>query len=170
MVCGQGIDVFLYLVDHQYESRRAVYAPLPDGGWRHLLADRLSEYLWEFNTPKFSQKKRKDLNGLFQQVIGISVSKAIKDLLEDDELCCRLDAVVTLRGKIAHTGDALEDPLSPDILREHTDSFVEAAAAVEVIVHQEFRNKLAFAPWQITEPLKQVLRPVARNKLQDGWL
>ena len=27
MVCGQGIDVFLYLVDHQYESRRAVYAP-----------------------------------------------------------------------------------------------------------------------------------------------
>ena len=99
------------------------------------------------------------------------MSNAIELLLEDNGLCGHLDAVVTLRGKIAHTGDAqAEDRLSPDILRKHTSAFVEAAAAVDVIVHQEFRNKLGFAPWQITEPIRQALRSVARDKLQDGWL
>ena len=141
-------------------------AMLPDGGWRKLLADRLSEYVPDFNTPKFSRQRGKDLNGLFRQVLGIKVSSAIEDLLEDAGLCGRLDAVVTLRGEIAHTGDApAEDRLSPDILRQHTSSFVEAAAALDVIVHKEFSNKLGFAPWQITQRVREALRQVARDKL-----
>ena len=141
-------------------------AMLPDGGWRQLLADRLSEYVSGFNTPKFSRQQGKDLNGLFRQVLGIKVSSAIAGLLEDEGLCGRLDDVVTLRGEIAHTGDApAEDRLSPDILRQHTSSFVEAAAALDVIVHKEFSNKLGFAPWQITQPVREALRQVARDKL-----
>ena len=94
------------------------------------------------------------------------MSSATEDLLEDEGLCGRLDAVVTLRGEIAHTGDApAEGPLSPDILRQHTSSFVEAAAALDVIVHKEFSNKLGFAPWQITQPVREALRQVARDKL-----
>ena len=141
-------------------------AMLPDGGWRQLLADRLNEYLPDFNTPKFSRQRGKDLNSLFRQVLGIRVSDKIEDFLDDNGLCGRLDAVVTLRGEIAHTGDAqAENRLSPDILRNHTASFIEAAAAVDVIVHQEFQIGLGFAPWQITEPLRQVLRQVARDKI-----
>lgn len=141
-------------------------AMLPDGGWRQLLADRLKEYVPDFNTPKFSRQRGKDLNGLFRQVLGIKMSRAIEGLLEDEGLCDRLDAVVTLRGEIAHTGDAqAEDRLSPEILRQHTSSFIEAAAAVDAIVHQEFRNKLGFAPWQLTQPVRDAVREVARNKL-----
>ena len=139
---------------------------LPDGGWRQLLADRLNEYVPDFNTPKFNRQRGKDLNGLFRQVLGIKLSDKIENLLEDVGLCDRLDAVVTLRGEIAHTGDAqVENRLSPNALRQHTSSFVEAAAAVDVIVHQEFRNRLGFAPWQITNPIRLVLRQVARDKL-----
>lgn len=141
-------------------------ALLPDGGWRQLLVDRLDEYVPDFNTPKFSRQRGKDLNGLFRQVLGIKMSTAIEDFLEDEGLCARLDAVVTLRGEIAHTGDAqAEDRLSVAILQQHVNSFVEAAAAVDVIVHREFRNKLGFAPWQITQPVRDALREVARNKL-----
>ena len=141
-------------------------AMLPDGGWRQLLVDRLEEYLPDFNTPKFSRHKGKDLNELFRQVIGIKISSEIESFLEEEGLCGRLDAIVTLRGEIAHTGEArAEERLSPDLLLQHTHSFVEAAAAVDVIIHQQFREKLGFAPWQITQPLKDVLRVVARNKL-----
>ncbi|QPC42746.1 hypothetical protein HW532_08565 [Kaustia mangrovi] len=141
-------------------------AMLPDGGWRDLLADRLNDYIPDFNTPKFVRQRGKDLNGLFRQVLGIKMSRAIEEFVEDEGLCERLDAVVTLRGEIAHTGDAqAEDRLSPDILRQHTASFIEAAAAVDVITHQEFRGKLGFAPWQITQPIRDALRQVARDKL-----
>ena len=141
-------------------------AMLADGGWRQLLADRLGEYVPDFNTPKFSRHGSKDLNGLFRQVLGIKMSSAIEAFLEDDGLCGRLDAVVTLRGEIAHTGDApVQDRLTPEVLRQHTSSFVEAAAAVDVVIHQEFRNRLGFAPWQITLPVRDALRQVARDKL-----
>ena len=145
-------------------------AKLPDGGWRSLLTDRLNEYLSDFNTPRFSRQWGKNLNELFRLVLGIrKVSKAIEDLLEDNGLCDRLDGVVTLRGKIAHTGDAPdEDRLSPCILRRHTDSFIEAAAAVDVVVHREFRHRLGFAPWRITKPVREALRQVACDKLQTG--
>ena len=162
-------DLIKYAGD-QYQGKQdpltEKIAMLPDGGWRKLLADRLNDYVPDFNTPKFKRQRGKDLNGLFRQVLGIKLSDKVEDLLEDVGLCDRLDAVVTLRGEIAHTGDAhAEDRLSPDMLREHTSSFVEAAAAVDVIVHQEFRNNLGFAPWQITEPVRQALRQVARDKL-----
>lgn len=141
-------------------------AMLPDGGWRQLLNGRLNEYIPDFNTPKFSRQRGKDLNGLFRQVLGIKMSNEIEGFLEEAGLCVRLDGIVTLRGEIAHTGDAqAEDRLSPDILRQHTASFIEAAAAVDVIFHTEFRNKLGFAPWQITQPIRQALRQVAQNKI-----
>lgn len=141
-------------------------ALLPDGGWRQLLVDRLAEYTPDFNTPKFSRQRGKDLNGLFRQVLGIKISTALEAFLEDQGLCGRLDAVVTLRGEIAHTGDAQAgNRLTPALLRQHTVSFIEAAAAIDVIIHSEFRNKLGFAPWQITQPVREALRQVARNKL-----
>ena len=141
-------------------------AMLPDGGWRQLLNGRLNEYIPDFNTPKFSRQRGKDLNGLFRQVLGIKMSNEIEGFLEEEGLCGRLDGIVTLRGEIAHTGDAqAEDRLSPDILRQHTASFIEAAAAVDVIIHTEFRNKLGFAPWQITQPIRQALRQVAQDKI-----
>jgi hypothetical protein len=141
-------------------------AMLPDGGWRQLLNGRLNEYIPDFNTPKFSRQRGKDLNGLFRQVLGIKMSNEIEGFLEEAGLCVRLDGIVTLRGEIAHTGDAqAEDRLSPDILRQHTASFIEAAAAVDVIFHTELRNKLGFAPWQITQPIRQALRQVAQNKI-----
>ena len=141
-------------------------ALLPDGGWRQVLVDRFNEYVPDFNTPKFSRQRGKDLNGLFRQVLGAKISGAIEDFLGEEGLCGRLDAVVTLRGEIAHTGDAqAEDRLSPAILQQHVSSFVEAAATVDVIIHQEFRNKLGFAPWQITRPIREALRQVARDKL-----
>ena len=141
-------------------------AMLPDGGWRQLLVDRLNKYVPDFNTPKFSRQRGKDLNGLFRQVLGIKISNAIECFLEEKDLCNRLDAVVTLRGEIAHTGDAqAKDHLSAYILKQHTSSFLEAAAALDVIVHKEFRDKLGFAPWQITQPVKDALPQVASNKL-----
>ncbi|MDE2773172.1 MAG: HEPN domain-containing protein [Gemmatimonadota bacterium] len=140
-------------------------AMLPDGRWRQLLLDRLNDYLPEFNTPKFSRNRGKDLNDLFRHILGIrSMSTALEDFVEENGLSGHLDAVVTLRGEIAHTGDA-ESRLSPRILRQHTESFIEAAAAVDSIIYQEFRNNLGFAPWQITEKIRQALRPIARDKL-----
>ena len=162
-----------YLIQYagsQYKGNqdplREKVAMLPDGGWRQLLNGRLNEYVPDFNTPKFFRQRGKDLNGLFRQVLGKKMSNEIEDFLEEEGLCGRLDGIVTLRGEIAHTGDAqAEDRLSPDILRQHTASFIEAAAAVDVIIHTEFRNKLGFAPWQITQPIRQALRQVAQDKI-----
>jgi len=141
-------------------------ALLPDGGWRQLLVDRLAEYTPDFNTPKFTRQRGKDLNGLFRQVLGIKISTALESFLEDQGLCARLDGVVTLRGEIAHTGDAQAgNRLTCALLRLHTASFIEAAAAIDVIIHREFRTKLGFAPWQITQPIRNTLRPIAQNKI-----
>ena len=53
----------------------------------------------------------------FGRFSGSKCPVQLRSLLEDEGLCGRLDAVVTLRGEIAHTGDApAEDRLSPDIL------------------------------------------------------
>ena len=138
-------------------------AMLPDGGWRELLVTRFDEYVADFNTPKFSRQRGKDLNGLFRQVLGGGkMSGKIENLYGDADLCGRLDDIVTLRGEIAHTGDArAENKLSPEILKQHVRSFVQAAAAVEMIVYKEFHDKLGFAPWQITEPVKEALGPVS---------
>lgn len=141
-------------------------AMLPDGGWRQLLADRLDEYLPDFNTPKFRRTRGKDLNDLFQKVLGIKVSGRIENFLQHNGLCDQLDAVVSLRGKIAHTGDAPpEFRLSPETLERYTTSFVEAAAALDVIVYKEFKKKLGFAPWQITQSIRQALRQDARGRI-----
>ena len=52
----------------------------------------------------------------FGRFSGSSCPMKVEDLLEDVGLCDRLDAVVTLRGEIAHTGDAqAENRLSPNI-------------------------------------------------------
>lgn len=135
-------------------------ALLPDDGWKQLLTDRLEEYVADFNTPKFSrQGSKKDLNGLFRCVLGTNISTAIEELLTEPGLCGRLDSIVTLRGEIAHTGGTqLEDRLNAALLKEHTATFVEAAAAIDVIVHQHFRNCFKFVPWKITSQVREVLR------------
>lgn len=141
-------------------------AMLPDGGWRQLLVDRLNEYLPDFNTPKFSRQRGKDLNGLFRQVLGLKISESINELLDEAGFCRDLDAIVTLRGEIAHTGEAAaENRLSSDLLRQHTRCFIEAAAAIDAIIHREFRTNLEFAPWQITQQVRNVLRDSANAKL-----
>lgn len=141
-------------------------AMLPDQGWKTLLADRLTEYIRDFNTPKFTRRNGKDLNGLFRAALGIKISPSLSDFLEDEDFCQNIDNVITLRGEIAHTGDAApENRLSADILETHTKSFIEAAASIDVIIHREFRNQFGFAPWQITAPIRTSLREVARAKL-----
>ena len=141
-------------------------AMLPDGGWRQLLVDRLNEFLPDFNTPKFSRQRGKDLNSLFRLVVGIKVSSEIESFLNDEGLCQRLDDVVTLRGEISHTGDApVKERLSPDLLRQHTQAFIKAAAALDVIIRREIRNTLGFPSWQITEPIRQALGQGARDNL-----
>lgn len=162
-------DLIRYAGD-QYDGKNPLdqkLAMLPDGGWRQLLVGRLNEYIKEFNTPKFYRDQGKNLNRLFRQTLGLrKMSTEIENLLEDSGFCARLDQVVTLRGKIAHTGTTpANDRLSPDILRQHTDSFIEAAAAVDVIVYQEFLTRFGFTPWQMTEPMRQALRQVAQDKL-----
>ena len=140
-------------------------AKLPDGGWRQLLADRLEEYMLDFNTPKFSRSRGKNLNALFDHVLGLKISREIEEFLEDDGFCQRLDDLVSLRGEIAHRGAVESERLSSDRLRNCTSSFVEAAAAIEVIVHRQFRERFEFVPWQITKPVKQALRESACNKI-----
>lgn len=141
-------------------------ALLTDEKWKQLLSDRLEEYIPDFNTPKFRRQRGKDLNCLFRLVLGEKVSSAIEDLLNEPGLCNRLDAIVTLRGEIAHTGEpAPKDRLTADILREHLVSFIEAAAAIDVVVHRHFRERFGFAPWQITAPVRQALREPVRANL-----
>ena len=140
-------------------------ALLTDDGWKRLLTDRLEEYIRDFNTPKFRRQRGKDLDGLFRLVLGTRVSSAIEDLLGEAGLCDRLDAIVTLRGEIAHTGEpAPDDRLTADLLREHLASFIEAAAAIDVFVHRHFRERFGFVPWQITVPVRQAIRePIGAN-------
>ena len=141
-------------------------AMLPDGGWKRLINERISEYISDFNTPKFRRQRGKDLNGLFRHILGVRMSQEIDNFVEEQGFCESLDAVVTLRGEIAHTGGAApENRLTAVLLRNHSRLFVEAAAAVEAILHREFRENLDFAPWQITRPVRESLRPVAAAKL-----
>lgn len=141
-------------------------ALLPDEGWKQLLCDRSDEYIRDFNTPKFSRQRGKDLDGLFRLVLGARISAAIEDFLAEPGLCNRLDAIVTLRGEIAHTGEAApEDRLTADIIRAHTASFIEAAAAIDVIIHRDFRQRFGFAPWRITNQVRDAIRVPIRNGL-----
>lgn len=140
-------------------------ALLPDEGWKQLLCDRLDEYVRDFNTPKFSRQRGKDLNGLFRLVLGARVSTTIEDFLEPG-LCNHLDSIVTLRGEIAHTGEAApEDRLTADLIRQHTTSFVEAAAIIDVVIHRDFRQRFGFAPWRITNQVREAIREPVRNDL-----
>jgi hypothetical protein len=75
-------------------------ALLPDEGWKKLLCNRLDEYIRDFNTPKSSRQRGKDLNGLFRLVLGAKISVAVESFLEEPGLCNRLDAISTLRGEI----------------------------------------------------------------------
>lgn len=141
-------------------------ALLPDEGWKQLLCDRLDEYIRDFNTPKFSRERGKDLDGLFRLVLGARISAALENFLAEPGLCNRLDTIVTLRGEIAHTGEAApEDRLTADIIRQHTASFVEAAAAVDVVIHGDFRQRFGFAPWRITNQVREAIREPVRNGL-----
>ncbi|WP_299656990.1 HEPN domain-containing protein [uncultured Jannaschia sp.] len=141
-------------------------ALLPDEGWKQLLSDRLDEYIRDFNTPKFSRQRGKDLDGLFRLVLGARISAAIDNFLAEPGLCNRLDAIVTLRGEIAHTGEAApEDRLTADTIRQHTASFVEAAAATDVVIHRDFRERFGFAPWHITNQVREAIREPVRNGL-----
>ena len=141
-------------------------ALLPDGGWKELIKERIAGYISDFNTPKFTRQRAKDLNGLFRHVLGIRMSQEINNFVEEQGFCEKLDAVVTLRGEIAHTGGAApENRLTSPLLREHSRLFVEAAAAVEAILHREFRENLEFVPWQITRAVRESLRPLAAAKL-----
>lgn len=138
-------------------------ALLPDGGWKRLLSDRLDEYIRDFNTPKFRRQRGKDLDGLFRLILGARMSTAIEGFLVDPELCNGLDEIVTLRGEIAHTGEAApEDRLTADLIRQHTASFVEAAAAIDVILCRDFRDRFGFAPWRITNQVREAIREPAR--------
>lgn len=142
-------------------------AQLPDKGWKTLLAGKVNEYVRDFNTPKFKRSKGKDLNGLFRAALGIKMSNNICEFLEDENFCDNLDNIVTLRGEIAHTGEAApENRLTPEILETHTQSFLEASATIDAVIHSEFRNQFEFAPWRITNSIKTILRDVAREKLQ----
>lgn len=138
-------------------------ALLPDGGWKQLLTDRLDGYVRDFNTPKFQRQRGKDLNGLFRLVLGARVSTVIEDFLSEPNLCNSLDEIVTLRGEIAHTGEAApEDRLTANLIRQHTASFIEAAAAIDVILHRDFRQRFGFAPWRITNQVREAIREPAR--------
>ncbi|WP_171182358.1 HEPN domain-containing protein [Ruegeria sp. HKCCD8929] len=138
-------------------------ALLPDGGWKQLLSDRLDGYIRDFNTPKFRRQRGKDLDGLFRLVLGARVSDSIEDFLAEPQLCSRLDEIVTLRGEIAHTGEAApEDRLTADLIRQHTVSFIEAAAAIDVILHRDFRQRFGFAPWRVTNQVREAVREPAR--------
>lgn len=141
-------------------------ALLPDEGWKQLLCDRLDEYIRDFNTPKFSRQRGKDLDGLFRLTLGTRISVAIEGLLAEPGLCNRLDAIVTLRGEIAHTGEAApENRLTANIIRQHMASFIEAAAAIDVIIFRDFRQRYGFAPWRITNQVREAIREPVRNHL-----
>lgn len=141
-------------------------ARLPDGKWRELVSERLEEHISDFNTPKFSRPRGKNLKDLFRHVRSGNIEILIDDFLEEQRFCARLDEIVTLRGQIAHTGDApAGNRLNANILDDYTAKFVEAAAAVDVLIYNEIRSRFGFAPWQITNPLKDALRPVARAKI-----
>lgn len=154
--------------DNNKDPLNQEMAKLPDGNWRDLLMSRLASYVFDFNTPKFSRKKGKNLNDLFEWAIGIkNISSQIDSLLEEDEFCNRLDAVVSLRGHFAHGGGGLKkDKLSSNQLRNHVDSFVEAATAIDVIIYNDFKEKFNSFPWRSSRNYNRYLRDVAKNKLQ----
>ena len=141
-------------------------ALLPDKGWKQLLVSRLDEYIRDFNTPKFNRTRGKDLNGLFRTALGVKISNSLSEFLEDENFCQSLDAVVTLRGEIAHTGEAApENRLTAELMDQHLSVFLEGAAAIDALIHREFNSQFGFAPWQITQPVRVALRPLARAKL-----
>lgn len=130
------------------------------------MVNRLGEYIHDFNTPKFRRTKGKNLVELFRHVLSVTISHEICTLLGEKDFCQKLDNIITLRGEIAHTGDAAqENKLNADTLSNYTNAFREAAAAIDVIIHREFRENYGFAPWQITKPIRSRLRKTAVAKL-----
>lgn len=142
-------------------------ALLAGDGWRELYSDRLSEYISDFNTPKFYRPQGKNLNELFRHSLGIKkMSSLLDDFLDEDGFSARLDEIITLRGEIAHTGEVSgDDKLSATDLVNHASAFLEASAAIEAILYGQVKQSLGFAPWQMTYPIKNSLRPGAVAKL-----
>ena len=139
---------------------------LPDGGWRTLVLEQLEEYVLDFNTPKFYRSRGKNLNELFRRVLGMKISEEINILLDDGNFCQYLDEIVTLRGEIAHRGQTQQDDrLSSNKMREFSSHFMEAAAAIEVVVHRQFQKNFGFTPWQITRNVTDALRESACRQI-----
>lgn len=163
-----------FTLDYVYEKHnknsnplKQPIAKLPDGGWRQLLVERCSEYARDFNTPKFHRKDGKNLHEMFRKVLGIgNIAGEIGKFLEEPGLSKKLDEVVNLRNEIAHTGElGSQNRLSAEILDNHSRSFAEAAAAIDMIVRREFEEHFEFAVWNITDSYRKVLRECAKQKL-----
>lgn len=121
---------------------------LAGDGWKQVLKNHrdeiLADYLGDFNTAK-----AKPINGLFKNLIG--VKSLTKDWhwqgTSETSACARLDALVALRGDIAHRVKSDKTVLKSDV--EDAIDFVQNLAVItsnRVAIYVRLKTKSL--PWK----------------------
>lgn len=131
-------------------------ARLPDGGWRQTYKDLIDSYLRDFNSPKFYRQNGKNLRKLFAMFLEADLIRELPEITNVEDLPALIDEIVTIRGAIAHRGEP-ENNFTSAALRHYLLQFHLACAAIDTVIHTEFRNRYGFAPWQITRRITDVL-------------
>ncbi|MWV55140.1 HEPN domain-containing protein [Chlorobium phaeovibrioides] len=125
-------------------------AKLPGSGWKALLKEMLDDYLHDFNTPKFSRGKGKNLKELLGFYLGIDVVTELDAVIREIDCAKGIDRLISIRGAIAHKGMPDEqDRFSSAEMRQYLNRVLKVSAAIEYLVHREFRSVYGLTPWNI---------------------
>lgn len=126
-------------------------ARLPGTGWKSVFESKIMSFIRDFNTPKFAQTRGKNLTQLFGLYLSSDVVAELDRLSTLENLGGTVDNIVRVRGAIAHRGRPnAADHFYAEGLEEYLDQITKACAAIDCIIHSEFRETYEITPWRMT--------------------
>jgi hypothetical protein len=120
---------------------------IADGGWRELLRSRLAS-MKEGRDRGFNSPKSQQTSDFFKNSIGIDDiqrSWAI-DLLEPKDASNKLDALVALRGEIAHRG-RIKEELDIEFISSHLKFIKKLASKTDETVSSHLKKVTKKSLW-----------------------
>lgn len=131
------------------------FCNLTGKGWKKLYVEQVETFAGSVNTPRFSGKKTNhDIDGLYELVIGESLSKKLNLAFQDPDFCGRIDDAITLRGSVAHKGRPEGGNLTASQVKALVSLFCAAAAGVEKVVKECVYSATGILTWQVTKPVR----------------
>lgn len=121
---------------------------IADGGWKELLRSRLAS-MKEGRDRGFNSPKSQQTSDFFKNAIGIDdIQKSWTiDLLEPKDSSRKLDALVALRGEIAHRG-RIKEKLDIEFVSNHLKFLKKLASKTDEAISSHLKKATKKSLWQ----------------------